>query len=102
MKDDVKLDELFGQISDLKKEIESLRRDLADKLQTYDSGADFAKIRSLLGEGVSVVTEAMRPIEEKITVHPLAAMTIALGAGIVIGRAACRFSGGSEEKQEKR
>jgi hypothetical protein len=100
VKDDVKIDDLFGQINDLKKEIASLREDLADKLQAYDSGPDFAKIRSLLDEGISVVTQAVRPIEEKIAVHPLAAMTIALGAGIVIGRAVCRSSGSGGEKRE--
>jgi ElaB/YqjD/DUF883 family membrane-anchored ribosome-binding protein len=92
------------RIEEMKAEIAALRIMLAEK---REKPADKApEIRSMLEDGFAKVSDAIRPlarevsrgigrparsvvtnIEEKIALNPLAAIMVALGAGLVVGKA---------------
>ena len=95
--------DIARKIQDMQDEISSLKAQLADRAaEAEDKAPD---LRTLFEEGFAKLHEAVRPIaeraharigepardavarvEEKISIHPFAAIMMALGAGLVVGR----------------
>jgi ElaB/YqjD/DUF883 family membrane-anchored ribosome-binding protein len=94
---EIRIDEMRAEIAALRTMLEEKREKPADK--TTD-------IRSMLEEGFARVSDAIKPlaqeagrrigvparspvmtVEEKIALHPFAAVMAALGAGFVVGKA---------------
>ena len=93
--------EIAHKIQEMQDEISSLRAQLAEKMDT--GGA--SDVKTMFEEGFAKLHEAVEPIvkranvrigdptreavarvEEKISIHPFAAVMIALGAGLVVGK----------------
>jgi ElaB/YqjD/DUF883 family membrane-anchored ribosome-binding protein len=111
MDGDIKIEDLIQRIDSMQEEIASLRESI-DGRTPENRSFDIDRIKSLLQDGFSKITEAVGPamdgvkvklaspakavatsVEEKIAAHPLTSVAIALGAGLVIGKAvssACR------------
>jgi ElaB/YqjD/DUF883 family membrane-anchored ribosome-binding protein len=104
MEDNHMMENMAIRIEEMKAEIAALRIMLAEKREKSSDRSP--EIRSMLEDGFAKVSDAIRPlareagrrigrparsvvtnIEEKIALHPLAAIMIALGAGLVAGKA---------------
>ena len=93
--------EIAQKIHEMQDEISSLRAQLAEKADTGKA----SDIKTMFEEGFAKLHEAVEPIvkranakigdptreavahmEEKISIHPFAAVMIALGAGLIVGK----------------
>ena len=93
--------EIAHKIQEMQSEISSLRAQLAEKAETGKA----SDIKAMFEEGFAKLHEAVEPIvkrandkigeptrevvarmEEKIAIHPFAAVMIALGAGLIVGK----------------
>ena len=112
MTDDIKdiakatQEELAASVEAMKAEIAELKDALAEKEhQVMKKMPDMEKVKATFREGYNKISEAVKPIldqadvklgepareamhkvEKNITVHPLASVAVALGAGLVIGK----------------
>jgi ElaB/YqjD/DUF883 family membrane-anchored ribosome-binding protein len=104
MEDSRMMEDMAIRIEEMRAEIAALRIMLGEKRN--EPASKTADIRSMLEDGFARVSDAIRPlaqeagrrigkparnvvtnIEEKIALHPLTAIMIALGAGLVAGKA---------------
>ena len=100
-------EDMAAHMEEMKEEIAALKQLLAEKRdEAADRGRDMKHdIRAMVEEGFAKVSDAIRPfaekaghriadptkdvvarVEEKIVIHPIAAVMIALGAGLVVGK----------------
>lgn len=114
---DFAMEAIVERMEEMKLEIASIKEAMTaneDAPKATCPTIDFSKIRSMLEEGFEKVADALRPLaeradrnigkparavvekaEEKIVVNPFAAVAIALGAGLIIGKLismSCPFS----------
>lgn len=96
-------EDMAARMEEMKAEIAALKELLAEKKD--EAVSRIPDIKSMVEEGFAKVSDAIRPlaeeanrrignptkeavsrVEEKIAVHPFAAVMIALGAGLVVGK----------------
>ena len=91
-----KMHEMQDEISKLKSQLEAKEKEIADKAPDlkcmFEEG--FAKLHEAVKPLVDKANikigeptkEAVARMEEKISIHPFAAVMIALGAGLIVGK----------------
>ncbi len=99
------IEEMKREISSLKEQLEEKRREIARQ-----TGPELSHVKEMIEEGLAKVAETVKPVmgeanrkiaeptvaavrtlEKSIAAHPFAAILIAAGAGLVIGKV-CRLS----------
>jgi ElaB/YqjD/DUF883 family membrane-anchored ribosome-binding protein len=116
--DSARIAELESVIEIMRAEIAALREIIAENNEEENRGIEMAGIKSLMEDGFSRISEAIRPVmeklnvklgkpagdavnslEEKIAEHPFKSVTIALVTGFAIGKAVGFFISRSLRKE---
>lgn len=107
MEKDYVMDDVAERMEAMKKEIESLKEQLAEKAEEKiaQHAPELYKIKDVIEEGFAKIADAARPMmeaanhkiaepakaaaskmEEHIVIHPFASLICAIGAGFLIGK----------------